>query len=810
MKNYKKGLVGLTIVSAMMVMADTPDTKIYVNTFVDEDGENTNNCSLREAVRAASTHMSYGGCKPTTGVNVIQLEKGEYVLSKELQPTSSMTILGAEPLDYNNVNVITNTYPASIAPQTTITGKGQTRLFNTTINNQPLLTLSNMILSDGYSADRGGALYMGGAVSLSNVTIQNSKAKAGGAVYLSNPSSDLTVSRGNFLSNNAVDGSVVAMSCQDNLDFPLRNVSMDSLSIIGNGDSNSNSTLALCGKPTTAISNATIAQNTVNTANGTILQFSSNSPRGEIALSANATLTLLNNTIVENTAWATLLYDNIGRKALNNNVIAYNKSGKSCRYADTGLKDNKSSQLSLFWNAFVLAEGADQCELSDEDIKNSKDKVVNLSPDSGIVPMSSVLSTLQPASAYTAFMQMYFPVDNKNDTDLVDVGSTQCGTNADQRGISRTITGVAEGATDPNTCDIGSTELIRLTAANIAKTNDDVVALLKGFSEYQTKFTDLINNPATRPDFLPYYKQQAEKYTNWIKYVKSDQKYRTIFADPFAASMPAEKVLSNNGREIKYLSSKNYQVDTWPLGKGRLSDKNVFIPDGTNSDKDKIKCEWDKNLEQILMYRTDDNITATGDSLFCGYSLTLLNDQGTATATKSTGYVIANFSNIAPYAKDATYTIEHGTLQSISVNLLENTNDDGDGNVAFLIDKPNKKPYYTDAQGRDLAINVDSVPDSVAVTAERSGICPGKDNKKTCLGGKIQITVKNTLDPFNYSFKYYVYDADGTPSAAAGTVYLKNTASSASATSGGGSFGIWSLFGLVGLVAYRRYKTKAK
>lgn len=808
MKNYKKGLVGLTIVSAMMVMADTTDTKIYVNTFADEDGENTNNCSLREAVRAASTHMSYGGCTPTTGVNVIQLEKGEYKLTKELQPTSSMTIVGADPLDYNNVNVITNTYPASMELQTSITGMDKTRLFNTNINNNPILTLSNLKLTNGYSADRGGALYMGGAVTLNNVTIQNSSAKEGGAIYLSNPGSDLTVSKGNFLSNKATEGSVLAMSCKDNLDFVSRNISIDSISAIGNGDASSNTTFAFCGKAATAISNATITQNTVNTANGTILQFSSNSPRGQIDFSVNATLTLLNNTIVDNTAWAAFLYNNIGRKVLNYNIIAYNASGKSCRYADSGLKDNKLSDMSLMWNAFVTADGADQCELSDLDITNSKDKVVNLSPDTGLVPMSSVLSTLQPASAYTGFMSMYFPVDNKSATDLVDVGDSTCSTNADQRGISRLIAGVAEGSTDPNACDIGSTELIRLTAANITGSNQDVVALLKGFTDYQTKFTDLVNNPATRPDFLPYYKQQAEKYTNWIKYTKSDQKYRTFFADPFATSMPAEKVLANNGREIKYLSSKNYKVDAWSLGKGHLNDKNVFVPDGTNSDQDKIKCDWDTNLEQILMYRTDDNITASGDSLFCGYSLTLLDDKGEKTDVKSTGYVIANFKNLAPYANDVTYTIEHGTLQSISVNLLDNINDDGDGNVAFLTAKPNKKPYYTDDQGRDLAINVDSVPDSVAVTGERSGLCPGKDNKKTCLGGKIKITVKNTLDPFNYSFKYYVYDADGTPSTAPGVVYLKNTASSASASSGGGSFGIWSLFGLAGLVAYRRYRAK--
>lgn len=87
MKNYKKGILALAILSTMSLMA-ADDKTIYVTTFDDEDGENTAKCSLREAVTAAATHQAYGGCPigqtSTSMTNVIQLEEGEYKLTREL------------------------------------------------------------------------------------------------------------------------------------------------------------------------------------------------------------------------------------------------------------------------------------------------------------------------------------------------------------------------------------------------------------------------------------------------------------------------------------------------------------------------------------------------------------------------------------------------------------------------------------------------------------------------------------------------------------------------------------------------------
>ena len=52
MHNYKKGLLCVMVLSAMSLMA-AEDKTIKVTTFADENGENTNACSLREAIITA-------------------------------------------------------------------------------------------------------------------------------------------------------------------------------------------------------------------------------------------------------------------------------------------------------------------------------------------------------------------------------------------------------------------------------------------------------------------------------------------------------------------------------------------------------------------------------------------------------------------------------------------------------------------------------------------------------------------------------------------------------------------------------------
>lgn len=47
-------------------------TTIKVTTFNDEDNENMNTCSLREAITAAEMRKSYGGCEVQQLIKIIQ------------------------------------------------------------------------------------------------------------------------------------------------------------------------------------------------------------------------------------------------------------------------------------------------------------------------------------------------------------------------------------------------------------------------------------------------------------------------------------------------------------------------------------------------------------------------------------------------------------------------------------------------------------------------------------------------------------------------------------------------------------------
>ena len=822
MKNYKKGLLTVMVLSAMSLMA-AEDKTIYVNTFDDIDDQGSSKCSLRMAMKAAELNRSYGGCgagnTAASAIDYIQLEEGSYKLNSELVPASSISLMGKIPQDYSKIDVITNDYPAKTILKTIIDGQGKSRLINTS-NSKATITVSNVQLQNAKSDSRGGALYLGAATTLTGVAILNSSANQGAAIYLEGNNSSLTLASGIYQGNktvkknqNDVDniGDVLAMSCLDNLSYNKRTLAFTNNSFIQNGSSDSKSTLEFCGEPTTTLTANTIAQNTVNADNGSIIKFTGDSRVNTDVnkLSTASTLQMVSNTIVENNAFSTFLYDKIGIKVLSFNVLAFN-SNRSCRYLLGEAKDQKDTGIGLAYNAISLAAGSQsQCDVASE-VFPEQDTNTNTNTNTNIdmsnTTLSSVLSSLQTPSEYTSFLPLYFPKDNKLDTDLVDVETDGCSTQ-DQRGINRITDGtLILNPTGRNTCDLGSTEIMRLTAGDInGIVNSSIVTLLDSYQTELDFFKDLVANSSTNPDFLPYYNKRIKEYEDLITYTKANEKYRAIYVDPFKFSLPDEIVLADGGRQIQHLTPDTYAISVKALGVGMITGSGDSAKLDARPDEN-LKCEWNPDLKRIMVYRLDDGITQAGEYNFCQYTLTLKNADGSLNTSKqSSGLMQVNFVNIAPIAKAAEYTIQYGTDQKINVNLLSNASDDGDGPVSALVNKPNKPAFYHDENGVELPIRLTTIPSGITVTPERTGPCPYPDEKETCYGGNLSIQVKNNFNVFDYKFSYLIYDADGTKSSEA-TVTLKNTASTTNnqSSSGGGSLGIFTVLGLVGLVLYRR------
>ncbi|NHC04257.1 CSLREA domain-containing protein [Acinetobacter sp. 187] len=800
MKNYKKGLLTLMVLSAMSLMA-AEDMTIYVTTFEDEDGENSSKCSLREAVTAASTHQAYGGCPKgqsyQTNTNVIQLEEGTYKLNKELSPNASMVITGKAPSDFTQRDVITNDYPALTPIKTVISAQGKSRIFNTTNLNRPALTLSNLTLTDAVSDSAGGALFLGGKTELSNVSIQNTQAATGGAIYLNDVNSAINITGGEFRNNQANTGSVLAMSCMDNLNYTAREINISGATLIQNGNQNSQSMLAFCGQPTAVLTSNTLTENTANANSGDIIMFSSNKGDNKTNLSGGSTLKLLSNTIVKNSAQSVLLYNAIGTKTIYFNILGFN-SGKSCVYNDGDVSEIDSANINLESNALSLSKN-DVCQLPVKTLEYAQSHSILLDDQN----IANVLSPLQVGQNYTAFLPMYFPIDSSTKTDLVDVGTTGCA-ELDQRGFSRINDNTVDGNGNAlNSCDIGSTEVLKLTVKEIKASNLSVLETLKGYQDEYNLFKGLIDNKDTKAEYIPYYKIRMQEYEDLINYTKSEQKYRTIFINPFAANLPDETILSSGARQIRHLNSDNYDVTTQVVGVGKLDSNNQFI----GSADPNLKCEWNAKLKRILMYRTDDHLTPSGDNEICKYTLT---DKLSKKASSS--YLQTTFVNIAPTVPaEISVNVQHGGNQKVSVNLLKDANDNGDGNVAALLSNPNKSAFFLNELGQDQAIRFIKIPDAVSVTADRKGACPGLDKKNDCYGGNISLQLNNSLDVFNYKVEYAVYDADGSVSNT-GILNLKNSALAQGSprTSGGGSMGWFSLFGLLALAAVRQYRSRAQ
>jgi CSLREA domain-containing protein len=805
MKNYKKALLALAVLANMPLFADTTNQRIEVTTFADEDGENANACSLREAIKVAETRKSAYGCT-VFNLNtdqVIQLKAGTYTLNKELVPNANISIYGYGEREQDKIwsekNVLTNDYPALPLLQTRINAAGKSRIFNTA-ENQKTLFLQNIILENGAASNQGGAIYAGGDVTLLNTQILNSQAPKGGAVFLGGNEVDLSISHSLVQGNQATTGSVLAMSCSNGTEYAKREVAFTSSSIIKNGSNNSASTFEFCGEPKATFTINTIAQNIANTVNGVILKFTGDAIPGNTTnpstiLSGGSILKLQNNTIVENNAHTTFLYDSLGGKELIFNIIGYNPDGYACRYLAGSAADLKNSGLRLSFNALNLSNNTDKCDLPTE-ILSSANKTIDISG----VPFNALLER-HKAAAVTGFLPLYFPLLAAGKEDLIDVdpeGKAICA-DIDQRGLARLPTNKLYYQPDNiarNSCDIGSVELMKLTAGDLRGLgNTSLTTLLEG---YQTRY-DTVEKNLTNPLYSYLWdalKIDLANYKNLLDQTKANAKYRAIYIDLKANGLPLPNEDSNH--LLKFFNSTDYNIKVETIGTGLIDDKVYNIKD---KEEKVLKCEWNAALQQIIFYRLDDLITTAGDNNYCKY--TVSTKDGTI---QSTGLLEAKFDNIAPVASDSKVVFQYLANEIIPLNLLKYANDDGDGPANTLITKSNK-PQFADLP---IYLPSKSSKDGIftVVKADKEGPCPGDDKDNTCYGGNIYIQAKNSFNNFNDTLTYYVYDADNQISNA-GTLSLvsSNTAAGGNSSGGGGgSLGILSLASLLGLVIYRRYR----
>lgn len=802
MKNYKKGLLAAMVLSAMSLMA-AEDKTIKVTTFVDEDGENLSACSLREAIKTAKLDASYGGCNvgrtirnDGTAPDVIQLEEGVYKIERELLVESSVNIFGKNAFNYTTRSPITNLYPTKEPLKTTIDGQGKTRLFST-IDTQASLNVNQVILKGGYAAKNpntvnsghGGAFAVAGNLGIYSSEIVRSHAAAeGGAIYAVGQNTEKTIKiEDSLIHQNTADqyGSVIAMDCKANLTSTQIRLEINNSSLVRNGGTQDRSMLDVCGQVLVDITNSTITQ---NKASEQILKFVNEANR---PLTRNSSLSALSNTIVENEAPSILNYDDTPSISLGYNVLAFNK-GLSCLYGSKQTDPDQQKIRFAFYHNAIQTTGNSSCALPklDEDTSFPYEYV-----DLSSVSLTNVLSPFLEPAADNRYLGIYYPIDRKSDTDLIDIKGTDCNP-VDQRGVERIVD--ATLTLDPeakNTCDIGSVEARRLTAADVDELkNNSLTELYTHFQDNIDDIKAILNDKDTPKEEIAGLNEELKEFEDLQKYTKQYAKYRAIYVNPFNLAMPSES-LDGSTIKLHVLNKDNFDVEMKVLGVGEFVGTGASA--GVNGTQDPaLKCEWKPEMSRMMMYRTDSKVTSATDSEYCSYTL-----RNKKTGETSSGILKATFVNIAPLAKDDEYRIDPSNNLMVTVNPLENDNDDGDGPISTI--NSAKPPFYVNKDGLETPIRIVDLGPGLAVNAERQGPCPDKYQRETCYGGKLSFSVKNNFSQYDYPVSYTVFDADEQLSNTA-TILLKNTAKNTNtSSSGGGAFGLLSLLGLVSVGLYR-------
>lgn len=164
-------------------------------------------------------------------------------------------------------------------------------------------------------------------------------------------------------------------------------------------------------------------------------------------------------------------------------MLAFNSGSFACRYLLGPATDEKDARILLKFNALKLSGSNEKCDMPSETLPSGH---------TNIDVSSKVLTQLlerQESSESTSFLPIYYPKNNQQSDDLVDVDLKNEGgcSSFDQRRLIRSTSSSTDQTIDNsnNKCDIGSVEQNKLA---IITTEGDATS-----SIVNSSLTELLN-----------------------------------------------------------------------------------------------------------------------------------------------------------------------------------------------------------------------------------------------------------------------------------------------------------------------------
>lgn len=698
---HRIGLAGLLLVSASLAHSGVI---IQVTTTADENGENPNACSLREAVTARNVGTDFGGC---TWGDTVQLSDATYTLNSELQISSSLTIQGADHSNSNAIDPFTATKPTRFAPTTVITGAGSHRIALVLSNGS--LSLQNLILTNGMATAEssidgaipadGGLIFARGSLSLTNVEASYGSASGNGGAFALYANGSGIAFTSAYLHDNKASGrggalfigpiisssgssgsSVIANSCAANGVPHVHSIVADGSTFRNNSASQGADGLDVCGSTAVALTNTTFQHHrndaavsfkySANTSSliAQNVTFVDNLKGLQLGVSGPAKATIKDSVFYWNFQDCDLAAAGSTLPTLSPSSNRYNLFGSSCSaWLGSGAPDAPNTAGSSAYSESYGGTDSTDGSLSD---------LQWVAPPTGLVDISQTVDTLP--------VPVLRPVSGSK---LVSAGSAKAGDCAgtDARGVQRQISLPSSSGSSSSTpvlkaCDLGAVERKTLTAIG-----------------------DSGNNKPLPPG-------------------------------PGPSRQVTVSILDN---DIAPEGKSNLNLQQWGV---------TAVTGGCVYDSQRHVLTFDGSI-----YDGTTTAKSTPQKPVCYYQL-CGDAECSAAGLSAPAKVEITVTNQAPLANDDYATVHGG--DTISISVLANDYDQDGGNSFFNALDPS-------------TVTITAMPSVGRLRCASTRVALSTSNVATCPGGVILYTPNDNYANFADSFSYTVKDHDGAVSNAA-------------------------------------------